>query len=68
MSVKLVIKPEPGSASFAERSICVDPGVSVSVCRASRTDKPGTDNGIFQCKVRLVLTLVVEVVDQSQQV
>ena len=52
MAVNLVIKAQPGSSAFLQRSIIVEPGGRVAVSRGSKDNKPQTDNAVFDCRVR----------------
>ena len=52
MSVNLVIKAQPGSSAFLQRTIIVEPGGRVAVSRGSKDSRPRSDNAIFDCRVR----------------
>ena len=58
MPANLVIKAQPGSSAFVKRTIIVEPGGRVAVSRASKDNRPRSDNAVFECRVRRESVLV----------
>ena len=51
MSLKVILTCEPGSAKFHDRVLILD-GEDVRVGRSSGDERSGTDNAVFDCRVR----------------